>query len=428
MASVRASSPPASCAAGASSAPIAHDNRVAADAAPSSPRPRGAAQVGWLALTVFLAGIAENICTGILPALSAGLGVSTASAGQLTTVFSAVFALWAFVMAAWLSRFERRRALLAAIAIFSASNLAAAGAPGYAALFAARIAMAASCATIVLLCSRLAAEITPPDYHGRAVGMIFMGISASLVLGVPLGMTLEHWAGWRSVFAAIGLASAPLVFVLWRVLPARTPPAALTLRAYVRALCQPRRLAAQGVTIAMLGGHFTLFAYLAPYLQSVVAPSAGEMSLWFLAFGVAGVGGAWLGGWAADRAGPMRSLRGCPALFLAAMACVPLAAMGVGAAAGALPVLLLLAAMMVWGSLSWSISPVVQNHLIRVAPHDADANVGVNVAAMHVGVALGAGVGGALVGAGALALTPWVGCALVALAVGLAWSATRERP
>ncbi|AKM32873.1 MFS transporter [Pandoraea faecigallinarum] len=374
-------------------------------------------------MTVFLVGIDENICTGILPAIATGLNVSTASAGQLTTIFSAVFALWAFTMAAWLSRHSRRRALLVALVVFALSNVAAALAPDYAALFVTRIAMAASCATIVLLCSRLATDITPPEYHGRAVGIIFMGISASLVLGVPLGMTLEHWAGWRAVFAAIALASAPLVFVLWRVLPPSAPSAVLTLRTYVRALAQPRRLAAQGVTIAMLGGHFTLFAYLVPYLESLFAPSPHTMSLLFLAFGVAGVAGAWLGGWAADRVGPVASLLGCPALFFVAMMSVPLAALHYHG--DIWQTVFFLVAMMVWGSLSWSISPVVQNHLIRSAPHDADANVGVNVAAMHVGVALGAGAGGALVDIDALALTPWAGCAMVAAAVLCAWLATR---
>ncbi|ALS63231.1 MFS transporter [Pandoraea norimbergensis] len=380
-----------------------------------------------LALTVFLVGIDENICIGILPAISQGLGVSMASAGQLTTIFSAVFALWAFTMAAWLSRHARRPALIVALLVFTLSNLAAAAAPGYAALFVARMAMAASCATIVLLCSRLATEITPPEFHGRAVGIIFMGISGSLVLGVPLGMTLEHWAGWRAVFAVIGLVSAPLMLVLWRALPLTQPATAPTLRAYVKALAQPRLLAAQGVSIAMLGGHFTLFAYLAPYLQKTLAPSPDGLSLLFVAFGVAGVAGAWLGGLGSDRAGASRALLGCPLLFLVAMAGVPLAAMGVTGVDSAWPVAIFVVAMMVWGCLSWSISPVVQNFLIRSAPQQADANVGVNVAAMHVGVALGAGAGGALVDANALMLTPWAGCALVAVAVALAAFAVRAR-
>ncbi|MDN7619913.1 hypothetical protein QZM39_08715 [Burkholderia cenocepacia] len=82
-----------------------------------------------LAAAVFLAGVAENICVGILPAISAGLHVSIAAAGQLTTIFSAVFALAALVAASFVARVERRTALLAALGAFAAANLGAARAP-----------------------------------------------------------------------------------------------------------------------------------------------------------------------------------------------------------------------------------------------------------------------------------------------------------
>ena len=81
--------------------------------------------------------------------------------------------------------------------------------------------------------------------------------------------------------------------------------------------------------------------------------------------------------------------------------------------------------MMLWGCLSWSISPIVQNYLIRSAPNQADVSIGINVSAMHLGVALGAGLGGLVVENGALLRTPWVGSALVAVAFCLAWVSTR---
>lgn len=64
-------------------------------------------RVYLLTATVFLAGIAENICIGILPSIAGDLGVSVASAGQLTTIFSAVFATVAFLSSALLGRGDR---------------------------------------------------------------------------------------------------------------------------------------------------------------------------------------------------------------------------------------------------------------------------------------------------------------------------------
>ncbi len=374
-------------------------------------------RVYLLAAAVFLAGVAENICVGILPAISAGLHVSVAAAGQLTTIFSAVFALAALVAAAVVARVERRTALLASLATFAAANLFAAASAGYASLFAARVLMAATCAMLILVATRLAAELAAPAQRGRAIGIVFMGISASLVLGVPIGMRIADWAGWRAVFASIAVPALPLAIWLGRRLPriAAVAPADTASRAhappYRAVLGRPTLVAAQLVSVAMIGGHFTLFAYLTPYLQAVLSPGAAALEALYVAFGIAGVLGAWAGGTLSDRLGARRALVACPALFVIAMAVLP--------AAAATP-LAFVPAMMLWGALSWAISPIAQSHLIHAAPALADASVGINVSAMHAGVALGAAFGGVLVERGALLLAPWAGCALVALALGCA--------
>lgn len=386
-------------------------------------------RVYLLAATVFLAGIAENICVGILPEIAAGLRVSTAAAGQLTTIFSAVFALAALVAVPLVTRTGRRFALSASLATFAAANLIAAASPHYGGLFGARMLMAASCATLVLVATRLAAALTAPERRGRAIGIVFMGISASLVLGVPIGMQIAHAWGWRAVFVAIAVPVLPLALWLGRQVPredaseSAAPEARCARRAWRAVLGQRPLVAAQCVSIAMIGGHFTLFAYLTPYLQALRAPDASTLAALFVAFGVAGVAGAWLGGMVSDRLGAGRALWCCPAVFLGSMAVLPVA----GAAAPGTSAWLFVPAMMLWACISWSISPIVQNYLIRTAPELADTSVGFNVSAMHVGVALGSGFGGMLVERGALLATPWAGSVLVAVALGCAGLALKPR-
>nr|WP_254601982.1 MFS transporter [Cupriavidus taiwanensis] len=363
-----------------------------------------------------MAGIAENICIGILPSLSTDLGVSLASAGQLTTIFSAVFAVTALLASALLTRGDRKTLLLAALGVFALGNGVAAASPGYAVLFGARVLMAASCALVIQLAVMLATALAAPASRGRAIGLVFAGISGSLVLGVPAGMVLDQWAGWRAVFGTLAVLALLPAALLWRGLPRSPLRRTASLRGYWQALADPRGLCAQLVSVAMIGGHFTLFAYLSPYLQAHLGADARALTACYAAFGVAGVTGAWLGGWCSDRIGAARALLACPAAFCVSMAALPLAAVSAW---------LLLPALLVWGALSWSVSPIVQNFLVRQAPADADARIGINVAAMHVGVALGAGVGGVMVDHGALLQTPWLGSAMVALAFGLALAAVR---
>lgn len=373
-------------------------------------------RIWLLAATVFLAGIDENICIGILPGIAADLRVSLAVGGQLTTIFSLTFALAALACSAWLAHRDRKRLLIAALGVFALSNLLAATSPGYATLFALRMVMAASCATVILLATMFATALAPPGKQGRAIGVIFMGISGSLVLGVPAGMTLDGWFGWRAVFVAIGVPVLPLALVLAKRLPASPAGVRVSMGAWLRHALTPKIFTGQFVSIAMIGGHFILFAYLTPYLQARIGATPATLTALYCAFGAAGVTGAWLGGWCSDRAGPVRALVLCPAVFLVAMAVLPPAGQNLA---------LFLPAMMLWASLSWSISPIVQNYLIYSAPDRVDASLGINVSAMHLGVALGAGLGGLLVGVGGLLLAPWAGAGVVAVALLLAITSSR---
>ncbi|KSS16490.1 MFS transporter [Pseudomonas aeruginosa] len=350
-----------------------------------------------LSLTTFAAGLAESILIGILPPLAEDLRVSISLAGQLTTLFSLGFALAAPLLG-WLTRrIERRRLLLATLLLFALGNALAALAPGYLGLLLARLGMSACCGLLIVLASLLAAELAAPAQRGRAIGLIFMGISGSLVFGVPLGVQISDWFGWRWIFAGIAAYSLPLCLLLWRYLPQRQAGDLPGREGYLRQLRQPALWLAQLVSILLLGGHFTLFAYFTPYLASMAGiRSPSEISLM------------------ADRLGHRRALRLVPAAFALALAAVPLSLGSIGF----LPVL------MVWSAISWMISPVVQSFLLRSDPASGSAGVALNTSAMHLGVGLGAALGGLVVAALGVAATPWVGLALVLAALACALAAS----
>ncbi len=306
-----------------------------------------------LSLTTFAAGLAESILIGILPPLAEDLRVSISLAGQLTTLFSLGFALAAPLLG-WLTRrIERRRLLLATLLLFALSNALAALAPGYLGLLLARLGMSACCGLLIVLASLLAAELAAPAQRGRAIGLIFMGISGSLVFGVPLGVQISDWFGWRWIFAGIAVYSLPLCLLLWRYLPQRQAGDLPGREGYLRQLRQPALWLAQLVSILLLG-------------------------------------------------------------FALALAAVPLSLGSIGF----LPVL------MVWSAISWMISPVVQSFLLRSDPASGSAGVALNTSAMHLGVGLGAALGGLVVAALGVAATPWVGLALVLAALACALGAS----
>ncbi|MEI2297031.1 MFS transporter [Ensifer sp. MJa1] len=360
-----------------------------------------------LALATFATGTAENIVIGILPEVSSGLGVSVGLAGQLTAVFSITFALSAPLAQVVTGRRERRMVFLSALALFVASNVAAALSPDFAVLFAARIAMAAASTTVCLVATMLATDLAGPDMRGRAIGVIFMGISGSMVMGVPAGMLISGQFGWRSVFVALALF-ALLIFAVCRASLVASPMRPQRAPGYRRHLRSVPLVAGQLVSILMIGGHFVLFAYLAPYIIDSIGLRQHELVLAFVAFGVAGVSGGYLGGWFADAATPRVAISIVPLVYLAALLIIPLAS--------STP-LSFVVVMMFWGCVSWMISPVVKSFLITAGPDTAEAGIGLNLSAMHLGVALGTGVGGLTLEQVSSQALPLTGATLAGLAV-----------
>ena len=360
-----------------------------------------------LAFATFATGTAENIVIGILPDVAAGLGVSLGLAGQLTAAFSLTFALAAPAALVLTRRMERKTILALALAMFIMGNLVAALSPGIAALFAARVVMAAASATVCLVATMLAVELAGPDRRGRAIGLIFMGISGSMVLGVPAGMLISSLFGWRSVFVALGLLALLILVACQLLLPAsgRRPRGVAGYRRHVGSL---RLVSGQMVSILMIGGHFVLFAYLAPYAVDAVGFDQDKLVPIFIAFGVAGVSGGYLGGWLTDVVAPRTAILVVALAYLAVLLAIPVAS--------SMP-MAFLGLMLVWACVSWMISPVVQSFLISAGPETADAGVGLNLSAMHVGVALGTAIGGLALDHGSVQALPWTGAVLAALAV-----------
>lgn len=78
-----------------------------------------------LAIISFLVGTSEYILSGILDKVSLSFGVSIASAGQLITIFSLVYALCTPVLMALTASMDRRKLIVSALGVFVVSNILA---------------------------------------------------------------------------------------------------------------------------------------------------------------------------------------------------------------------------------------------------------------------------------------------------------------
>ncbi|MDR4949780.1 MFS transporter [Neobacillus cucumis] len=376
-------------------------------------------KVYLLALVSFVVGLAELIVGGILDIVANGLGVSVSKAGELISIYSFVFAIFSPVLLTLTAKVERKKLFLWTLLIFFSGNILAFVSPNFLVLFISRIISAATGSLLVVLSVTLASTIVKEEYRARAIGVIFMGVSGSLVIGVPIGLVIGHMFGWRSPFLFIAILTLISIMGIMVFLDKIEPRPIITIRKQLETLKKPKILFAQLTSLLFLTGHLTLYAYLTPFLQTSLHLNSTWISVFYFIFGISAVFGGGLGGFMADKWGSRKSILTIVAVFCLVLFILPKATVST---------ILFMVVMMVWSMLSWAITPAQQNYLIETTPETADIQQSLNNSAMHFGIAAGSVIGGVVINQYSVYYNATIGGIFVLLALICAiFSITRNQ-
>ncbi|MFC3675725.1 MFS transporter [Ferrovibrio xuzhouensis] len=373
--------------------------------------PSPSVAIAALSVSAFAIGTTEFVIMGLLPQLSADLGVSVPDAGLLVTGYALGVAGGAPLLAALTGRLPRRSLLLGLMALFTIGNLLCALAPGYGFLMAARIVTSLAHGSFFGVGSIVAAGLVAPDRRAKAVALMFTGLTVANILGVPLGKLLGDVAGWRATFWAVSVLGTLSVGAIALLVPqVKSPPA--DFRRELAVATRPGVLLALSTTIFSSAGAFAAFTYIAPLLLQVTHTTQAMVTVALLLFGVGVTVGNILGGRIADRS----LMPGLMAMFAAFM----LGQLALGLAA---PWLLpALAAVLLFGMLCFGPVPGLQTRVLDKAKDAAALAATLNIGAFNIGNALGAWAGGMVITAGFdLRATTVLGAGFVAISLGLAW-------
>ena len=377
-----------------------------------------------LTIAAYAIGTTEFVIVGLLPTVARDLSITLPLAGLIVSVYALGVTFGAPILTALTSRLPRKSLLLGLMALFVVGNAAAALAPSYPVLMAARVVSAFAHGVFFSIGATIAAGLVAEDRRASAIALMFTGLTVAIVTGVPLGTFIGQSFGWRTTFWAVAGLGVVAFLALAILLPrdlTREEPAGL--RAQLGVLGSGRLLIAYGMTALGYGGTFVAFTFLASILENVTGFAASSVS-WILAlYGLAIAAGNLTGGRLANR-DPIRAL-----VVLFSLQALVLALFGLTMVAP-VPALVTLA---VLGFLSFANVPGLQLYVVQLAkahrPGAVDIASAFNIAAFNLGIALGAWIGGLVVQSSlGLAATPWVGALLVAGALGLTlWSAALDR-
>ncbi|MBT1680886.1 MFS transporter [Curtobacterium aurantiacum] len=363
-----------------------------------------------LALGGFGIGLTEFVITGLLPEVAADYGVTETTAGWLVTGYALAVIVGALGLTAATTRLPRKPVLLGLLVLFIVGNTLSAIAPTYGVMMTGRVIAALCHGAFFGIGSVVAANMVERSERASAVALMFTGLTASNVLGVPFGTFLGQAAGWRATFwaiAAIGVVALIGVLVLVPAVRATEVP---SLARELSAFRSGQVWLSLGMTVLGYGGMFGAFTYIAYTLTSVSGFPSSAVPWLLIVFGIGLFVGNFAGGKLAARSID-RTL-----LVVLVVLTVVLAAFALVATSPVLTVI----ALVLMGAFGFATVPALQTRVMQYADHAPTLASGANIAAFNLGNALGAWIGGLTIAAGLGYTSPiWAGSGITLAAVVL---------
>jgi len=177
----------------------------------AAPRPEAGSSFVQIAVLAALAAtgtLATNILLPSLPEMDASLNVSSAEVTSAITVFLAVFAVGQLAVGPLSDRYGRRWPVLTGFVVFLAGSLWCGLAQDLPNLLIGRVIQGAGACATSVLSRAIARDLFSGAALARAMALIMIAMAAAPGFSPLLGGALDHYFGWRSEFAFIGIFAA----------------------------------------------------------------------------------------------------------------------------------------------------------------------------------------------------------------------------
>ncbi len=339
------------------------------------------------AVAIFVLVTSEMLPVGLLDAIARELRVSVGVAGTTLTApgLIAAFTAPALPITAW--RVDRRWLLSGLMMLLAVGNTLCALAPSFSVLFAARVFVGISIGGSWGLAGGVSSRLVTGPRSGRAIAIIFGGVSVATVLGVPAGSLIGDAFGWRTAFGVSAATAAVLALLMVRTLPALPGSPESSPAALLQAVRNPGVRAGLLITAFVVVAHFAAYTFVGPILRASAGVQENALGTQLLAFGVAGVAGNFSAGMFILQ-NPRRVLQVVSLLLGVAMLALPAVAVGVPSA---------LAIMALWGLSYGAIGVSIQAWVSRASPEAVEPASAMSACVFNFSIALGSFTGGRIV-------------------------------
>ena len=245
----------------------------------------------------------------LAPQLMRELDLGAGQFSALVAAYSIAAGVVGLLSAPFIDRFDRRTLLLCAYAGFTIATLVCGLASNAHALLLARALGGAFGGVSGSLCLAVVSDIVPPERRAAGIGIIMTSFAVAAAIGVPVGLQLAHYFGWRSPFLYLAAFAAVVWGVAFRFIPpvrGHLQSGTSKSRAFMELLRDRNAGRAILFMAVMVLGHFSIIPLLSAHLVGDVALPEKYLFLVYVIGGALSVVTAPAVGRLADRRGRQR--------------------------------------------------------------------------------------------------------------------------
>lgn len=347
---------------------------------------------GALLVFILTAGVFGIINTemgviGILPLIAEHFHVTVPEAGWTVSIFALVVAISAPIMPLLFSGINRKKVMLLALGVFTLSNIISMLTSNFTLLLIARALPAFLHPVYVSMAFTVAAASVSKEKAPKAVAKVFIGVSAGMVLGVPVTSYIASEVSFTMGMMFFTMVNA-LVFVATLLfVPSMPVKEKLSYGAQLNVL-KKKIVWCSIIAVTLINGAlFGFFSYMSDYLRTVTEVSYSVISILLLIYGLANITGNVIAG-KQLATNPIRSMIFIPFALFTFYICIFI----LGEWLAAMTVIIL-----ILGILAGYGQNTMQYMITEAAPEAPDFANGLFLLSANLGTTVGAAACGAFI-------------------------------
>ncbi|MEY8734270.1 MFS transporter [Peribacillus frigoritolerans] len=337
-------------------------------------------------LTIGVFGIinTEMGVIGILPSIADHFHVSISKAGLLVSLFALAVAVSGPTMPLLFSGMNRKKVMLLVLGVFVLGNIVSIFTTNFTLALVARIVPAFFHPIYCSLAFTVAADSVSKEEAPKAVSKVFIGVSAGMVVGVPIVSFIANAVSIEMAMAFFAIVNAIVFLATLVFVPSMPVEEKLSYGAQLSVLKKSITWLSIVAVILLNSAIFGVYSYLTEYLKTVTNMSSNTISLMLLIYGGANI----IGNIAAGKL-LTKNANKSVVVFPFALGAVYIILILFGQFTIPMAILTL-----IWGILAGIGGNINQYWIMSSAPESPDFANGLFLTAVNLGTTIGAAAGG----------------------------------